>query len=100
MTLKRNLKEELKRYKAISINTAMINGRNRHSTRGMTKNEKFKWKLFFIVCVVLFIFYFIHGFLSNCVFKWPIRWDVATCWNEQIIPAKQKAAEKAVNFIP
>ncbi|RJO61207.1 hypothetical protein C4544_03490 [candidate division WS5 bacterium] len=69
-------------------------------SKKMTEFEKFQWIAFFIICAVLFGFYLIKGFISNCVFEWPIRWDVHACWNEQINPAKEKAAEKAINFIP
>lgn len=53
-----------------------------------------------VIFGLLFIFYFSTSFISNCVFEWPIRWDVKTCWVEQIHPAKEKATEKAVNFVP
>jgi len=33
-------------------------------------------------------------FFANCIFEWPIRWDVSTCWEEQKAPAKQKAIEE------
>lgn len=62
--------------------------------------EKFQWILFTIVFVILFIIYFTYRFFSNCVFEWPIRWDVSTCWNEQIVPSKEKAIEKASVFAP
>jgi len=66
----------------------------------MTEEEKTGWVIATIVFLLCFVFYFIHGLLAHCVFEWPIRWDVRTCWNEQINPAQQKAAEKAINFIP
>lgn len=70
----------------------------------MSRDEEFQWWIVTIVFVVCFIFYLSWGFLSNCIFEWPIRWDVGTCWHEQIKPAKEKASEKAsekaVNFIP
>lgn len=76
--------------------------RYRHTSKQdrMTKFEKFQWVVACIVFSVVFICYFIFRFFSNCIFEWPLRFDVKTCWNEQIQPAKEKAAEKAVNFIP
>ena len=68
--------------------------------REMNKREKISWVITSIVFVFMFIFYFIHGFFINCVFNWPIRWDVGTCWSEQIEPAKNKAVESASQFIP
>ncbi len=70
------------------------------SSKKMTEFEKFQWAIFFIVLIGGFLFYFVLGWITNCVFEWPIRWDVTNCWNEQINPAKEKASEKAVNFIP
>ncbi len=74
--------------------------RHRSGSKKITEFEKFQWIAFFIICAVLFGFYLIKGFISNCIFEWPIRWDVGTCWNEQINPAKDKAAGKAINFMP
>ncbi|MDP1760271.1 MAG: hypothetical protein Q8L01_02365 [Candidatus Woesebacteria bacterium] len=62
--------------------------------------ERFRWAVFIIACVILFYFYLIKGFISNCIFEWPIRWDITTCWNEQIIPAQQKAIETASPLSP
>jgi hypothetical protein len=53
-----------------------------------------------VVFIVWYAIYTVFGFLTNCIFEWPVRWDVGTCWNEQIQPAKEKAIEKAANFIP
>ena len=66
----------------------------------MTKEEEFQWILTAVVFTIFFILYFVSGFVSNCIFHWPIRLDVSTCWNEQITPSSHKAAEKAVNFVP
>lgn len=71
-----------------------------YSSKGLTKEEKFRWILVIIIFIVGFLIYFSYGILTNCVFHWPIRWDVMTCWNEQVNPAKEKAAEKAANFVP
>ncbi len=71
-----------------------------HHPKKITKEEIFQWGVVAVVFAFFFIFHFIGGFLSNCIFEWPIRWDVSTCWHEQIAPAKEKAAEKAANFIP
>lgn len=53
-----------------------------------------------VIFAIVFVGVFIYRFFSNCIFEWPIRWDVKTCWNEQIAPAKQKAAEQAADFAP
>jgi len=74
--------------------------KKRSRSNRMTEFEKFQWIVFCIICTVLFAFYLIKGFIFNCVFEWPIRWDVRVCWSEQINPAKEKAAEKATNFMP
>ena len=66
----------------------------------MTQREKIGWLIAGGVFVVCFMAYFIYGFFTNCVFHWPIRWDVDECWHEQIAPAQNKAAESASNFIP
>ncbi len=68
--------------------------------RKMTEREKFQWVLTAIVFVVVFIFAFIYFFASNCIFEWPIRWDIKTCLSEQIQPAKEEAIEQAANFVP
>lgn len=66
----------------------------------MTKREAFQWMLLCVVFSVLFIIYFIWSFFTHCIFEWPIRWDIKTCWIEQIDPAVQKASEQAANFVP
>lgn len=53
-----------------------------------------------VVFIMTFIFYLAYNFLTNCIFERPIRWDIGTCWHEQIAPAKNKAAESAAKFIP
>lgn len=68
--------------------------------RKLSEFEKFQWAVFLTACVVFFIWYYILGFFQNCIFEWPVRWDVKTCWNEQYEPARDKAAEKAINFMP
>ena len=72
----------------------------RHRSRGLTNQEKFQWGLTMAVFVIVFCVVFVYRFFANCVFEWPIRWDVRACWNEQVQPAKEKAAEKAANFVP
>lgn len=66
----------------------------------MSKEEEFQWIVATVVFVVAFVVYFTFGFISNCIWEWPPRWDVGTCWNEQIDPAKDKASEKATPFVP
>ncbi|OGI98624.1 hypothetical protein A3H53_01245 [Candidatus Nomurabacteria bacterium RIFCSPLOWO2_02_FULL_40_10] len=62
--------------------------------------KEFQWIVFFTILILAFIYFFVLGFIKNCVFGWPIRWDARTCWNEQIKPASEKSAEKAVDFFP
>lgn len=62
--------------------------------------ERFGWLVATVVFIVMFVAYFVYGFFAHCVFEWPVRLDVKVCWSEQVDPAKQKAAEKAANFIP
>lgn len=66
----------------------------------MTDFEKFQWIFVAVIFLSTFIVVFIGGFVTNCIFHWPIRWDIAVCWNEQIQPAQQEAVEKASNFVP
>ena len=72
----------------------------RHRSRGMTKQERFQWSLVAVVFVIGFIVYFVYGFFANCIFEWPPRWDIGTCWNEQKELARQKAIEGAIKFAP
>lgn len=72
----------------------------KYRSRGITEQEKFQWGLAIVIFIIAFIFYFVGSYFSNCIFEWPPRWDVKTCFNEQINPAKEKAAEKAANFVP
>lgn len=71
-----------------------------HRPKKLTGKEKFQLILVAVVFSIVFILYFVYSFFSNCIFRWPIRWDVKSCWNEQIDPASKKAAESAANFIP
>lgn len=66
----------------------------------MTKQKQFQWILVGVIFVIGFIIYFIYGFFVNCIFEWPPRWDVGTCWEEQKAPAKQKAIEDTIKFAP
>jgi hypothetical protein len=66
----------------------------------MSKEDAFQWLVVCVVFAVCFVFYFIHGFFANCIFEWPLRFDVKVCWNEQVDPSVHKAAEKAANFVP
>jgi hypothetical protein len=66
----------------------------------MTSFEKFQWLFFFVVLITAFLLSFAYHFVSNCIFTWPIRWDIHACWNEQIKPAKLDAVDKASNFMP
>lgn len=73
--------------------------RKRKNPQGITKEDKEKWAVVSVVFAVVYIFNLITGFFSNCVFEWPIRWDVNTCWQEQHEPAKHKASEIAAQLI-
>ncbi len=66
----------------------------------MSKEDRIKWIVASVVFVLAFVVYFVYGFFHNCVFHWPIRRDVSTCWHEQIAPAQHKAAESASQFAP
>lgn len=68
--------------------------------RGMTKQEKLQWALVVAVFVVVFLVVFVYRFFAHCIFEWPIRWDVKTCWNEQVGPAKEEAVEESIKFAP
>ena len=68
-------------------------------SRKMTEFEKFSLIVAAIVFVISLIYFVIVGFLHNCVFHWPIRWDISACWHDQIAPAQQKAAQTAEPFI-
>ncbi len=72
----------------------------KYKDRKMSEQEKFQWVLTAIVFVVVFIGAFIYFFASNCIFEWPIRWDIKACWHEQVQPAKEEAIDKAANFVP
>lgn len=71
-----------------------------YNSRKMSKFERFQWVVTIMIFCILFVIYFAYKFLSNCIFEWPIRWDVHTCWKEQIAPSKEKAIEKASVFAP
>ena len=76
--------------------------RRKYSSRPkkMSKDEQFQWGIAIAIFVLFFIIYFAFGFISNCIWEWPPRRDVSTCWNEQIHPAQEKATEKAAPFVP
>lgn len=74
--------------------------RRSYQYRRMTKQEKFQWVFASVVFVLAFIVYFTFNFVSNCIWEWPPRWDIGTCWNEQIEPSQEKAIEKAAPFAP
>jgi hypothetical protein len=74
--------------------------RKRHSSSERRSIKDFQWLVAGAVFVVFFVGYFVWGFISNCIFEWPIRWDVGTCWREQVAPAQQKAIETAAPFSP
>jgi hypothetical protein len=74
-------------------------GHHRNTAPKITKDDVIKWTVIFIVFTVVYIFNLITGFFSNCVFEWPPRWDVNTCWQEQHEPAKQKATETVAPLI-
>jgi len=67
--------------------------------RKLTEFEKFSLVVAAVVFVIALIYFTVAGFLRNCVFHWPVQWDVSACWHEQIAPAQQKAAQAAEPFI-
>lgn len=62
--------------------------------------EWFQWAIFAVVFFVIFVISMIWNFTANCVFEWPLRFDVATCWDEQKPDAKEDATDAASNFMP
>lgn len=74
--------------------------RNIPRSQKITKEDKLHLMIVVVVFVVCFVFYLMSSFVSNCIFEWPLRWDIGTCWNEQVGPAKEKAVEKAIQFVP
>lgn len=74
--------------------------RNISRSQKITKEDKLHLMIIGIVFVVCFVFYLMSSFVSNCIFEWPLRWDIGTCWNEQVGPAKEKAVEKTIQFVP
>ena len=73
---------------------------HRRRSDGMTKQERFQWIVVAVVFVAVFLVVFVYKFFANCIFEWPVRWDIGTCWDEQKVPAKQKAIEEAIKFAP
>lgn len=71
-----------------------------YSRNRISKREREMLIFASVVFVITFAVCFVYNFISNCIFEWPIRWDIGTCWNEQIQPSKQKASEAVINFIP
>jgi len=71
-----------------------------HRSEKISEFEKFQWIVVVVVFVTVFMVTFVWRFTTNCIFEWPIRWDVGTCWTEQEASSKEEAIEKAVNFIP
>lgn len=66
----------------------------------MSDFEKFEWMVFIAVFIFSLVVWQLWGFVSHCIFVWPIRWDASICWNGQVQSAVQKAAENAYNFLP
>jgi len=59
------------------------------------KETIFHWVLVAVVFAVVYVSWMIWGFITNCIFTWPIRLDVNVCWSEQKIPAHEKAIDAA-----
>lgn len=72
----------------------------RRYSRSISKEDQFRLLITAIVFSVVFCIVLAYRFFTNCIFEWPLRWDVGVCYNEQVQPAKEKAAEAAVNFMP
>ncbi len=70
------------------------------SRRGNKQDEEFLVKIIVVgvVFIIVFVAVFVNSYVRNCIWEWPIRWDVKTCWNEQIEPSKEKATEEAAKF--
>lgn len=66
---------------------------------GKSGQDNFHKALVVVVFAVTYIFWMMWGFISNCVFEWPVRFDAKTCWNEQKTPAQQKAIDAASPLI-
>lgn len=69
----------------------------------LTRREKrvvFLWIVAAIVLVTGYIIFQTVHFIRDCIFEWPIRWDVRTCWNEQKQASWDKAGEGTSLFIP
>ena len=62
--------------------------------------EDFMVVLFVIVLLGGFALFFTWNFITNCIFEWPIRWDVAQCFDDQLDPSWKKAGENAMDFLP
>jgi hypothetical protein len=74
--------------------------RRGYPSKKLSKKEFYRYLLVAVVFTIIFIPCFIYFFFSNCVFVWPVRWDMKTCWHEQIAPSSEKAAKGAVNLLP
>jgi flagellar basal body-associated protein FliL len=59
-----------------------------------------QWCIAAVIFTLGVAIYFSWFFVHNCIFHWPIRWDIGKCWQEQILPAQQKAGETASPFVP
>lgn len=70
------------------------------SSKELTEKRIFGWIVTSVVFTACFVMYFAHHFVANCIFEWPIRWDVGVCWNEQVDSAVRGASEVAVHFVP
>ncbi len=76
---------------------------NRTSKKIFTKKDKqyiFQWCLAAVIFTVGTVMYFSWFFVHNCIFHWPPRWDIKTCWSEQIHSAQERAAQDASLFAP
>jgi hypothetical protein len=62
--------------------------------------REFTIVFFLIVFVAVFLWIFAGRFFSYCIWEWPPRWDVGTCWNEQVDPSLKAASEASAEFMP
>jgi hypothetical protein len=67
--------------------------------KGLTFKQ-FWWALFMVFVLVCFIYYWISGFIFNCVFISPLKWHFISCFRDQYHPALEKALERASPLMP
>jgi hypothetical protein len=74
--------------------------RKKSRRRRKEDEELLKYLPAAIVFIIVLVAVFTFNFLTNCIFEWPIRWDIGVCWDEQKEPSVRKATEEAIKFVP